>query len=129
VRVENTPCLVYTTAAIEAEKLRAICQQMESYPHRPHPTPRPRDFYDIHSICQATGLNLDGEQERSLVRSIFDAKLVPVALLPEIRNTYTFHVAAWESVRLSVRQPLQDFDHYFTFVADRAESLHRGWME
>ncbi len=41
---------VYTPEMLAVEKLRALCQQLPSYPERAHKTARARDFYDhIHS--------------------------------------------------------------------------------
>lgn len=50
--IENFSIYVYTPEMLVIEKLRALCQQMPEYPHRGHPAPRARDFYDICEVLQ-----------------------------------------------------------------------------
>jgi predicted nucleotidyltransferase component of viral defense system len=122
---------VYTPEMIVIEKLRALCQQMPEYPHRGHPTPRARDFYDIYEVMQSL-LSIDGlkiKENSELARNIFEAKLVPLPLLALIRKTNTFHAPDWPSVEQSVTGRSRPFDFYFEFVCDMAEELERFWIE
>jgi len=108
---------VYAPEMIAIEKLRAICQQMPGYPLNRTPSARARDFYDIHLIVTETGTNFGSAEHADLLRNIFAAKDVPVALLQLIAEQREYHRPDWDSVRDSVPQDgLQEFDFYFDFV-------------
>lgn len=127
VEVDHYELQVYTPAMIAAEKLRAICQQMPEYPQRLHPTPRPRDFYDIHAIVSGAGVRLRDEQE--LIRHMFDAKDVPYQLLGLIsrERERSFHGQGFSAVEQAVRGAVKPFDFYFDFVAAAVEELKSVW--
>jgi predicted nucleotidyltransferase component of viral defense system len=125
VTVRDYDLYVYSPAMIAAEKIRAICQQSVRYSLRRHPAPRPRDFYDIYSIITHTHLELANHAD--LVRTMFETKAVPLALIGEIPESRGFHEAAWSSVRDAVAEKLQDFDFYFDFVVERTLLLHSLW--
>lgn len=127
VEVDHYELQVYTPAMIAAEKLRAICQQMPEYKQRLHPTPRPRDFYDIHAIVAGGGVRLGDEQE--LIRHMFDAKDVPYALLGLIsrERERSFHAQGFVAVEQAVRGALKPFDFYFDFVGSAVEILKPLW--
>jgi predicted nucleotidyltransferase component of viral defense system len=82
---------VYTPEMLAIEKLRAICQQMPDYHQRSHPTPRARDFYDIHSAITGANLDLRTSANLQLTRDIFAAKTVPLILLSKISEHREFH--------------------------------------
>jgi len=124
--VGDYSCYVYTPAMIAAEKLRAICQQLPQYKLRANPAPRPRDFYDIHTIAQRAACNLADGAHHELVRQMFLAKEVPIEFIrsigsPEVR---AFHEQAWKAVVDAVRGgPPHSFDFYFDFVVDQGLRL------
>jgi predicted nucleotidyltransferase component of viral defense system len=118
---------VYTPEMIVIEKLRAICQQMPEYPLRRYPTPRARDFYDIHSTVTGAGVVLGTTQSTELVSNIFAAKNVDVGLLPKIPVHREFHRQDWPAVELTVSGELRSFDFYFDFVVDQTRSLKTLW--
>jgi predicted nucleotidyltransferase component of viral defense system len=68
--VDDYVCYVYSLEMIVAEKLRAICQQSPEYGRRRHPTPRARDFYDIHSAINEGGVDLAEPRIHDLVRAV-----------------------------------------------------------
>ncbi len=79
---------VYTPAMIAAEKLRALCQQRPEYQHAGMKRKaRGRDFYDIHAIVTEAGVNLLSTENVSLIRAVFAAKEVPLALLARVQAT------------------------------------------
>jgi predicted nucleotidyltransferase component of viral defense system len=125
--VDNYELQVYTPAMIAAEKLRALCQQMPEYSQRRNPSPRPRDFYDIHAIATVAGVHLVDEIE--LVRHMFDAKEVPYHLLGLISRDREkqFHQQGWEAVVQAVRGEVRAFDHYFDFVCAGVAELQVLW--
>jgi predicted nucleotidyltransferase component of viral defense system len=125
--VDHYQLQVYTPAMIAAEKLRAICQQMPEYPQRRHPSPRPRDFYDIHAVVTVAGVRLGDHLE--LIRHMFDAKEVPHRLLGLIARDRerSFHGQVWSAVEQAVRGQVQPFDFYFDFVASCADGLKALW--
>lgn len=120
---------VYTPAMIAIEKVRAICQQMPEYPHRPHPAPRARDFYDIWAIELETSLDIADPGHRWLFREVFGAKAVPLELIGRIPETREFHSADWPSVVQSVGSSLAGFDHYFDHLCGKLASLQPLWVE
>ena len=67
---------VYTPALIAAEKLRAICQQMDEYPRKGPKTPRARDFYDIHAISAEASISMTAPINLELLKHSFAAKEV-----------------------------------------------------
>jgi predicted nucleotidyltransferase component of viral defense system len=127
--VDHFDCYVYTPAMIAAEKLRAICQQLSGYPHRKHPAPRPRDFYDIHTISTQASCDLAAPQHHELIENMFAAKAVPVSLIAEIGagDNREFHAQQWTSVLDAVRgETPRPFDFYFDFVVAEGERLLRA---
>lgn len=126
-QIDDYAVVVYTLEMIAIEKLRAICQQMPEYPHRAHPVPRARDFYDIHSICTSASVNLGSKENLELVRNIFAAKDVDLRLLSRIRDQREFHRQDWPSVQLTVSGELKDFDVYFDYVLQLVELLKPLW--
>jgi predicted nucleotidyltransferase component of viral defense system len=114
---------VYTPEMIVVEKLRAICQQMPEYPHKGHPRPRARDFYDIYSAVTRVGIDLTSAQNRELLAEIFEAKQVPLSLLTRIGENREFHRPDWTAVQSTVNEELRDFDFYFDFVLQQVEGL------
>jgi hypothetical protein len=128
--IEDHTIYVYTPQMLVIEKLRALCQQMPEYPHRGHPAPRARDFYDIYEVLQKLILAEDLKTPESvqLARAIFGAKQVPLALLSRIRETRDFHSPDWPSVDQSILGRRYPFDVYFDFVVRLVEELEQVWM-
>jgi predicted nucleotidyltransferase component of viral defense system len=119
---------VYTPAMVAAEKLRAICQQMPEYTLRAHARARARDFYDIHLAVSRAGVDLGTLASAELVRAMFDAKQVPIALLGTIATQREFHRPDWPDVVSAVGPgELKDFDFYFDFVVDEVSRLKTRW--
>jgi hypothetical protein len=123
VELEGFSIYVYTTAMIAVEKLRAICQQMESYPIKKHRQPRARDFYDIHVIAGEGKTDLVSLENWDLIGLVFAAKDVPVSLLWQIEDEREFHRVDWPAVQASVSGVLKDFDFYFDFVVEQVKQL------
>jgi hypothetical protein len=127
---EGFTCRVYTKSMIGAEKLRALCQQMPEYPHRAHPTPRPRDYYDIHSLITEGGVNIATPHFANLLVPVFEAKEVPLSLLQRLSDHSNFHASDWDSVANSIpaNRP-RIFSFYEQFVLDRLQLLYKvlGW--
>jgi hypothetical protein len=126
VNVEDYDCYVYTPAMIAAEKFRAICQQLPDYEKRRNPAPRPRDFYDIHTIATCAGCDLSLPEHHALIQNMFAAKEVPLALLSQIgtESVREFHEQHWPSVVDAVRGGVAEpFDYYFNFVVQEAQRL------
>jgi len=121
---------VYSPAMIALEKLRAICQQMEDYtPTKKTRRPRARDFFDIFTIVNNTDFRFDAVENRELLRLIFGAKQVPLALLRKVGSQRDYHRVDWPSVQSTVSGPIEDFDYYFDFVLQAVDLLHPPGME
>jgi hypothetical protein len=123
IEVDGVPCWVYTQPMIVAEKLRALCQQMDGGGRR-HPTARARDFYDIWAVVSASGLDLTRPEQIELLRATFSAKSVDLRLLALIREQREFHRVDWPSVAAAVSGgTLRSFDYYFDFVVEQVRRL------
>jgi predicted nucleotidyltransferase component of viral defense system len=120
---------VYTPAMIAFEKLRAICQQMPEYPLRKNRTPRSRDFYDIVEITLWEEIDFKAPESLELVKHIFEAKTVPLNLIPKIRDYREFHRQDWPQVQNAVSLILKDFDFYFDFVVRQSGLLEPLWIK
>ncbi len=120
---------VYTPEMIAVEKLRAICQQMQEYPHTGHKKPRARDFYDIYRVLTARKITFMAEENQTLLQHIFDAKQVPLSLLSNLPRERDFHRADWQSVIATTTGELHGFDFYFDFLLSEVEGLKPLWME
>lgn len=121
--------LVYSPEMIVVEKLRAICQQMEAYPHKERRNARARDFYDIYKVVTSCRINLGTAENQELVRNIFDAKQVPLLFLRNIGAERDFHRTDWPAVVDSTEGELEPFDFYFDFVQQQVRLLEPLWME
>jgi len=123
--MDNYAIFVYTPEMIVIEKLRAICQQMPEYTDNPlSASARARDFFDIHETLTKKNINLTAKENMELLRLIFEAKKVPLALLARVGETREFHRPDWRDVETSVAgEPVQGFDFYFDFVLGQIERL------
>ncbi|MDA2912495.1 nucleotidyl transferase AbiEii/AbiGii toxin family protein [Acidobacteriia bacterium AH_259_A11_L15] len=120
---------VYTLPMIAIEKFRAICQQMDEYPHRAHPTVRARDFYDIYCIVTDGHVDLTTDDNLNLFRDMFAIKEVPLDLIRKIPDYREFHRLDWPSVEASVSGELKSYDFYFDFVIGEKDRLKAFWVE
>jgi hypothetical protein len=119
VEVAGFDCYVYTPAMIAAEKLRAICQQSPHYTLRRNPAPRPRDFFDIHTIAKRAGCDIAAPEHHDLVRAMFVAKDVDLELIRDIGapGRREFHAQQWPAVVDAIRGGApESFDYYYHFV-------------
>jgi len=108
---------VYPPAMIAIEKLRSLCQQMDEYGHRRNPSPRARDFYDIHAVIVEAGVDLTTETNQDILRCVFEAKDVPLRLLRNLEAYREFHRAEWPDVQNAVGGArLEIYDFYFDYT-------------
>lgn len=128
-KIDEFTIYVYTPIMIAAEKLRAICQQMEEYPHTGNKHARARDFYDIYQVLTVFRIDLTNEKNKTIIRCIFEAKKVPLSLLGNIVREREFHRPDWQSVVAATTGKLGDFDFYFDFVVREVERLEVFWVE
>lgn len=122
---------VYTPEMIVFEKLRAICQQMPEYTPNTTPVARARDFFDIHTVMEHFDMKAIASPTSPLLRNIFEAKRVPLALIGRIGKYREYHRPDFASVQATVKPntKLKDFDFYFDYVLDRCQHLKTLWEE
>lgn len=127
---EGFRILVYSPEMSVLEKLRAICQQMPDYRMIPRERKRARarDFFDIHALVARTGVDLSLEGNHEMCRRIFQAKRVPLVLLPRIAGTREFHRTDWPRVQDTTREETKEFDDYFDFVTAEVRKLEPLWV-
>ena len=101
---------------IAVEKFRAICQQMPEYTLNRTPSPRARDFFDIHLIVSKTGTNSKFRGKSRAGTSNLRLKRSSARTVSQHQRFREFHRPDWESVRTSVKGELQSFDYYLDFV-------------
>jgi predicted nucleotidyltransferase component of viral defense system len=125
---DNVVCRVYSLDLVAAEKLRALCQQMPEYGRRRHPTPRSRDFYDIHALITEASVDLGHPDFHALVRATFGQKEVPLRLIADLRSQVEFHEQDWPQVlnAIPAHKP-REFGFYTDFVAAEARKLQILW--
>jgi predicted nucleotidyltransferase component of viral defense system len=114
---------VYTPEMIVIEKLRALCQQSESYALNPHKRARSRDFYDIHLMVTSENIELTTKENLHLLQEMFAAKEVPVELLKDLPTQYERNRLDWASVQDTVSRPLLEFDRYYQFTLNCAAEI------
>lgn len=126
---------VYSPLMIVYEKLRAICQQNETYksivPSMKR-SPRPRDFYDIYCILEnISEINMTNETNLEILKSIFEIKKVPLYFLGELEKDREYHKSDYETLKSTVEQnkELEDFDFYFNYVREKVNSIKFLWEE
>lgn len=131
--IDSYLIFVYSPAMIVAEKLRAICQQMPEYDSVVRRSragaPRARDFVDIHALLNSKTIDVQLNQNLSLIEHMFSAKRVPLSLLGNIRNQKEFHRSDFRIVEDTVRpgHDLKSFDYYFDFVVSLTDQLESLW--
>ena len=130
IELDDYTVYVYTPEMIAIEKLRAICQQLPEYAQQRCPSPRARDFYDIHLILsRKNDINLSSPENLELTRNIFAAKEVPLVLMGKIESQLEFHRPDWPNVVASTANHLEDYDYYFDFVLRVVNSMKALWNE
>ena len=131
--VDGYTIYTYSPSMFVCEKLRAICQQMPAYVQlvHNHPSARSRDFLDIYLVAEAFPQDPSSSEFRSLLRSTFNAKRVPLSLLNEIARSRDFHSDDFVSVVDTVKpgQNIQAFNFYFEYVLRFYERLESFWDE
>lgn len=125
---EGYTVLVYTPAMVVFEKLRAICQQMPEYAElvrSKSQSARARDFFDIYTVDQRYRIDFHDSENVALVRRVFAAKRVPLALIKDIHRYREYHRPDFAVVRDTVKPDveLQGFDFYFDHVLSRCAAL------
>ena len=89
-----------------------------------HPSPRARDFVDIHIIASHYGISFD-QSFFATLEKVFGKKRVPISLLDSVKESYDFHIAGFEGVRDTVLHDfdLQEFKFYFDYVVSACKDL------
>jgi hypothetical protein len=130
--VDGCTVYVYSPEMIVFEKLRAICQQMPEYRGVQSPRGRAKDFFDIWAVLENMTVDLAKEESVRVLRNVFAAKRVPLALIGRMEGYRDYHKQDFPSVQTTVRQTdsLKDFDFYFDYVlAHCCEKLKPFWIE
>ncbi len=128
VDVDGYTIKVYTPEMIVFEKVRALCQQLPEYADVVksfNPRARARDFYDIWLIMTHFEIDLKKEDNLETIKSIFEAKKVPLDFLGNLSLNKELHLENWKDVKdtLSISEEIEDFDFYFEFVLSKFERL------
>jgi len=133
--VDGGMIYIYTPAMIVYEKLRAICQQMPEYRRlvkSEAASARARDFVDIHAVMENFRLDLTTQENVAILRSVFEAKHVPLSLIGLITDFREYHRPDYASVEDAVKSQvkLKGFDYYFDYVIQNCcQPLQALWKE
>jgi hypothetical protein len=120
ISVNGFECKIYSLRLIVAEKLRAIVQQMPDAPPESKQSRRPRDFFDIYTVCNGKEAEILGDNFLNLLNQVFLAKNTPIRLLADISKYRSWHEDAWPSVRDTAPSAGDDFGPYFDYVVNLA---------
>lgn len=122
---------VYPPEMVVCEKLRAICQQMPAYLQlvRGHGCARARDFIDIYTVCEKTGIDFCRTDFKDSLQQTFRIKKVPLSLLGQIEQHREYHAQDFTAVQATVyvSQELKAFDFYFDYVVRKCRQLESLW--
>jgi hypothetical protein len=80
-------------------------------------------------IIEESKIDLGDRQNLELVRQIFAAKEVPLALMGLTEKYREFHRQDWPSVEATVDQELKPFDFYFDYVLGVVKKLESLWIK
>lgn len=117
--IEDYTVRVYTPEMLVFEKLRAICQQMPEYKDivkRFSPKARARDFYDASILIAQFEIEPSTDDNRLLIKHIFEAKKVPLDYIKRIKEFREFHREDFDaSVKTTVGgdEEIENYDYYF----------------
>lgn len=130
--LEGYTIYVYTPEMIVLEKIRAICQQMpeyDQYVKNPSRSARARDFFDIYTVFERFAIDLKTKENFNLLKSIFEAKKVPLELIGLIRKYREYHRPDFQAVIDTVKRGyrLESFDYYFDYVVKKTQELKTFW--
>jgi hypothetical protein len=119
---------VYTPRLIVFEKVRAICQQMPEYSKIIKAntfSARAYDFYDIYIVMENFPLDLNIDENKQLLRKVFDSKKVPIEWLKRIHLYKEYHREGYLSLKDTLKSgtDLKSFDFYFDYVVEKFGSL------
>jgi predicted nucleotidyltransferase component of viral defense system len=126
VDLDGLTVYVYSPEMIVFEKFRSICQQMREYQYRRKTsTARARDFFDIYTVMHSFSVDLASDYNLMLMKGVFEAKAVPLALLKLLNDYREFHRPDFTAVRNTVTSHVQllTYDDYFDFSLATADSL------
>lgn len=126
VDVDGAVFFVYTPEMIVLEKLRALCQSTPEYKNI-IPTAsvkgRARDFYDIWNICQNYSIDFTSDENREMLKHIFDAKRVPLEYLDFIEKYKDLQKEDWLTVEDTITAENKGYDFYFNFTLQCIKEL------
>ncbi len=117
--IDNYTVRVYTPEMLVFEKLRAICQQIPDYKgivKRMTPTARARDFYDASILIDQFKIDPSTDENKELIKHIFEAKKVPLEYIKQIKDYREYHREDFEaSVKTTIEGDLeiQNYEYYF----------------
>lgn len=130
IKIEGYTVYIYPPELLVFEKLRAICQQTPEYREivKSHPASgRARDFYDIQTICENFDIDVSSDESKQIIKSVFEAKRVPIDFIRKIRGYKDLHAQDFSQVLDTVspaeRETMESFDFYFEFVLSLFENL------
>jgi predicted nucleotidyltransferase component of viral defense system len=131
--LDGSEVSVYSTDMIVAEKLRAICQQTDSYTDktRKHKAARARDFFDIYNLFERGAFTEMTPSLASLTKAVFQAKMVDKDNLLLVSDDKEHHRLGYQTLVESIDRntEVKPFDFYFEFVSDLLRQAHALWDE
>ena len=129
VDMDGYQVFVYSPEMLAVEKLRAICQQMPEYgpvvKRSRAGSARARDFLDIQTLITHCHIVMTSPENLELIKLVFAAKRVPLALLAKIKDYREFHQPDFQSVKDTVKPgvSVEEFDFYFAYIVRLADQL------
>jgi len=126
--VDDYIVYVYTPEMIVFEKIRAICQQMPEYEEiikSKNSSPRSADFFDIYYLMERFRIDILCDENRKMLKEIFEIKQVPTDFIMKIKDYREFHRQGFDSLKDTVRpgKEIREFDFYFDYVIDKFDKI------
>ena len=114
---------VYSPEMIVIEKMRALCQQSEEYTiqEKTGRRPRPKDIYDIYTICTQRNIKLHEKDNLVILYEMFGRKNVPTDLLLNFEKYRDYHRQGFSELVDTLPQKERDvsYDYIFDYVKKR----------
>ena len=130
--VDGIGIYMYLPELLIAEKIRALCQRLPEYTtnilvqKEKKLKARARDFFDIYILLEEFPFDFNSESFKETLKSVFDAKKVPLEYVKKIRSMYELHRQDFISIQATTSDKElknKDFDFFFNYFMDRFENI------
>ena len=131
--IDGLSVYVYSVELIVAEKIRALCQQVEDYCRLVNHKPRARaqDLFDVHYLIETHGLDVLSPEFVSTLHGVFASKRCDRDLLLQVEKTFDLHQSDFGKLASTVQNKhlLKSFDEHCDYVRRLCNDVHAAWIK